>query len=198
MSFNVAMLKQMQAEGLSFDAAIRVLEAAEVRRDPTAAERKRRQRERDKSRRDVTRDEVSPNEVILTPSGTDSPDEASASSPSRQPISEAFGIWNEVAPLVGWPTARELSPNRGRLLGARLRQHGLVGWKAAIARARASPFLAGPDPPSWFTFDFLIKAGNFLKVIEGNYDRRHADNSDPTAVALSRLHAFSGSVGAIG
>jgi 5-methylcytosine-specific restriction endonuclease McrA len=45
-SFNVAMLKQMRAEGLDFDAAIRVLEAGEKRADNTNAERQARYRER--------------------------------------------------------------------------------------------------------------------------------------------------------
>ena len=64
MSYNVAILKAMQAEGLDLDACIRVLEAGEKKADPTAAERKRRQRA--KSRRDVTRDP--PNDIDnLTP-----------------------------------------------------------------------------------------------------------------------------------
>jgi hypothetical protein len=65
-SFNVAMLKQMREEGLDFDAAIRVLEAGEHKSDPTAAERKRRQRAKEKSQRDVTRDGGSNDIDILT------------------------------------------------------------------------------------------------------------------------------------
>jgi hypothetical protein len=65
-SFNVAMLKQMREEGLDFDAAIRVLEAGEHKADPTAAERKRRQRAKEKSQRDVTRDGGSNDIDILT------------------------------------------------------------------------------------------------------------------------------------
>lgn len=115
---------------------------------------------------------VSPKDINQTPSGTDLPDEASASSPVRQPISEALEDWNTNAAAAGWPLVKSMSPNRERLVSARLRQHGIDGWKSAIAKARASPFLAGADPPGWFTFPWLIKAENFLKVIEGNYDRR--------------------------
>lgn len=180
MSFNVAMLEAMQAEGLDLAACIRVLSAGEQKADPTAAERKRRQRakekaERDMSHRDVTRDTVSLKED-QNPSGTVLPDEADASSPVRQPLGEARDHWNEVAAATGWPQVRALSPNRQKLLSARLREHGLDGWKAAVARARASPYLAGPDPPSWFTFPWIIKSENFLKVTEGNYDRNRSSN----------------------
>lgn len=70
MSFNVAMLEAMQAEGLDLDACIRVLKAGERRPDPTAAERMRNMRARKKAapvtQRNVTR--TPPNDIdILTP-----------------------------------------------------------------------------------------------------------------------------------
>lgn len=105
---------------------------------------------------------------------------------ARQPISEAVSFFNENAAAAGWPCVTKLSDARRRALGARLREHGLEGWKAAIVRARASPFL-GHDPPAWFNFNFLIKPDGILKVIEGNYDRRNSDSADPTLVALARF-----------
>lgn len=165
---------------------------AEVERK-ILAERRKNERERKADQRAVSRDvtgqsgtnadvpsgpkTVPPKDINQTPSGTDLPDEASASSPVRQPISEAKAIWDEAAGKAGWPQVRVLSANRQKLLGARLREHGLDGWRAAIAKARASPFLAGADPPSWFTFPWLIKSENFLKLIEGNYDRRTSGNT---------------------
>jgi hypothetical protein len=180
MSFNAAALQMMLDKGLSLSDVVEIATANEQRSDPTAAERKRRQRakekaERDMSHRDVTRDTVSLKED-QNPSGTVLPDEADASSPVRQPLGEARDHWNEVAAATGWPQVRALSPNRQKLLSARLREHGLDGWKAAVARARASPYLAGPDPPSWFTFPWIIKSENFLKVTEGNYDRNRSSN----------------------
>lgn len=197
MSFNVAMLEAMKAEGLDLDACIRVLSASERKADPTAAERKRRQREkekaeRDMSQRDVTRDAVSNERDNLTFHEDSLTDEASASSPVRQPISEAKDFWNETAGGAGWPIIQTLSATRQRMVGARLRQHGIDGWRAAITRARASPYLGGTDPPSWFTFNWIIKAENFLKLTEGNYDRRHSDsdNRSLTAIALERIGAL--------
>lgn len=49
------MLKAMRDEGLDFDAAIRVLEAADCKSDPTAAERQARYR----GRKDVSEEEWS-------------------------------------------------------------------------------------------------------------------------------------------
>jgi hypothetical protein len=89
----------------------------------------------------------------------------------RQPLRDALVFWNENAAAAGWPQARSFSGQREKHLRNRLREHGLDGFKAGVIRARASPYLAGPDPPSWFTFPWIIKAENFLKVIEGNYDR---------------------------
>jgi hypothetical protein len=121
--------------------------------------------------------------------------EAIASVSPRQPLREALSFWNENAIQAGWPQARSLKGQREKNLRNRLRENGLDGFKAAIVRARASPYLAGPDPPSWFTFDFILHAGKFQRLIEGNYDRRNSDNSDPTLVALREYQQLVGDVG---
>jgi hypothetical protein len=112
-------------------------------------------------------------------------DKNSASqSVARAQVREALSFWNANAVEVGWPTAQALSAKREKSIKARLRDHGMEGWRAAIARGRASPYL-GREPPHWFTIDFLSSESGFLKVIEGNYDRRNSDSADPTLVALS-------------
>jgi hypothetical protein len=118
--------------------------------------------------------------------------QASACVSPRQPLSEALSFWNANAAAVGWPLAKGLTAERPKHLRSRLREHGLDGFKAGITRARASPYLASRDPPSWFTFDWVLKSANFQKLIEGNYDRQHADSSDPTSVALARVQAALG------
>jgi len=165
-------------------------------------ERDRKTRSRDSTGRRVNVADrpsvVPPIEDNLTPSGTTLPDEAIASSPARQPLTEAVEVWNENAAACGWPPIRSLSANRAKLLSARLREHGISGWRDAILKARSSPYLAGRDPPSWFTFPWLIKAENFLKLTEGNYDRRHAANSDPTFTALAEYQSLIGGGGSVG
>ena len=83
----------------------------------------------------------------------------------------ALAAWNEAAGAVGWSKVVKFSPVRQAALRARLRDDGLDGWMAGIARARASPVLAAQPPPTWFGFDFIVKTNNFAKLIEGNYDR---------------------------
>jgi len=74
-SFNVAMLKQMQAEGLDLDACIRVLEAGEKKRDKTNAKRQARHRAR-KASNAVTVTPVTPpnEEEYLTPPCVEKPE----------------------------------------------------------------------------------------------------------------------------
>lgn len=91
------------------------------------------------------------------------------------PVQEALQVWNVEAQACGWPLVAKLNDTRRRSLAARLREHKLDGWQNALSRARSSPYLGG-DPPTWFTFDWITKPTNFLKLIEGNYDRRHEDH----------------------
>lgn len=85
MNFNAAALKLMADKGLSAHDIAEIAAANEKRPDPTAAERKRRQRA---SRRDVTRDP--PNDIdILTPCEVS---EANASSPSPRPWALPVGV----------------------------------------------------------------------------------------------------------
>lgn len=90
----------------------------------------------------------------------------------KQPIEAAFRDWEKAAVEKDWPVPRQLTDQRRKKLGARLRAHGRDGWRTAITKAWNSPLLGGSEPPSWFTFDWLTKNDeNLLKVLEGNYDR---------------------------
>jgi hypothetical protein len=112
--------------------------------------------------------------------------------PPSFPVDDAVEDWNGAAASIGWPTVQRMSDTRKQAVRNRLRTDGIDGWRAAINRARISPYL-GQAPPAWFTFDWFVKPANFLKVIEGNYDRSHAANDrsggiGPTARAA--LAAF--------
>jgi uncharacterized protein YdaU (DUF1376 family) len=93
-----------------------------------------------------------------------------------QPVAEAIAIWNDGARAAGWPLALKTNDSRQRNIGARLRENGLDGWRAAVTRGQLSPYLSQAPPPTWFTLDWLAGATNFLKVIEGNYDRNRSDD----------------------
>lgn len=107
-----------------------------------------------------------------------------------QPVAEAVDIWNEACALTGWKAVQRITPARRQSLSARLRTETLDGWQAAVNRARSSPYLGHDPPPAWFTFDWITKSANFIKLIEGNYDHRvngHSDGSESVVEALARV-----------
>ena len=95
---------------------------------------------------------------------------AGASSECDSQILEAFNAWNEAAARhPRWPTAQNLSPVRHRALKARIDAAGSVeGFLAVLARAERSTFIRN-DMKGW-SLDWFLKAANFDKVGEGNYD----------------------------
>lgn len=86
--------------------------------------------------------------------------------------SQAIEAWKASAKICGWPIPQKLTPDRRKKLSARLREHGIDGWLAAIDRATRSNML-GRDPPRWWDFDFLIRSHDqIVKVLEGKYDEQ--------------------------
>ena len=78
--------------------------------------------------------------------------------------------WNEIAPRIGRPKVRDLTPERRQLVKARIAQYSLDDFKAVFDKVARSPFLRGDLRWKGATFDWIIKKGNFQKIIEGNYD----------------------------
>lgn len=115
---------------------------------------------------------------------------SSSVSPAND-ISEAVRIYNETAAEFQWPQVQKLSKQRIAALNARLRESGgISGWADAINRAGNSAFLTGQTAKPFFAnFDWLTKAGNFAKLMEGNYDNRTGKGKglpeDPTLRAIA-------------
>ena len=108
------------------------------------------------------------------------------SSPSQDDIFTAKEMYNKAKEGLPWAEWRDLSPTRIKALKARLKAcGGLVGWQAALDRARASPFLRGETPRSkghegWKVgIDFFLQQRTFTKLMEGFYDGG-VNNSSPT------------------
>jgi uncharacterized protein YdaU (DUF1376 family) len=97
----------------------------------------------------------------------------SAPEPSS-PIADAVRIYNEAAEVTGWPKVQKLSPARSQALKARLRDcGGIEGWRFAMDKGKASDFLCGKATGTTpACFDWITKAANFAKIMEGNYDNR--------------------------
>lgn len=107
------------------------------------------------------------------PDGTSSPSATDRDVADRQDgLAEALAAFNRMAAEVGLPEAQGLSRKRRLALKARLRDcGGIVGWRIAMDRVRASPFLRGDNDRGWrASLDFLLKAESFAKLMEGAYD----------------------------
>jgi len=87
---------------------------------------------------------------------------------------EAVKLWNSTAERIGLPTCQKFSPSRRVKLRKRLADcGGIEGWKAALAKVEASPFLTGDNPRGWRAdFDFLMQEKSFTRLMEGGYDDR--------------------------
>lgn len=75
--------------------------------------------------------------------------------------------WNEVAPLIGKPTVRTVTPERRQAVKARIAQFSLDEFVTVFGNIQASKFLS-----EWrgCGFDWVMKKANFLKILEGNYN----------------------------
>jgi hypothetical protein len=171
MSFNVAMLKAMQAEGLSFDAAIRILEAGEKKDDPTNAARQARHREKKKAESNgvtVTGVTVSPNDSILTPSEPPSVISSEITPPADKSIL-VLEAWNLMASEAGVPKAR-MTPERRKKLRTFTSRHKVEDITEAIWAIPRTPFLCGENDRGWKAdLDFLLQPKSFNRILEGSY-----------------------------
>lgn len=101
---------------------------------------------------------------------------------------EAVEIYNAAAKETGWPKVQRLTKPRISAIAGRLKEvGGMDGWRDAIARARASPFLTGQTSrPFLASFDFLTKPKNLTKLMEGNYDPRPTTRRDERTERFER------------
>lgn len=92
-------------------------------------------------------------------------------------------LWNTIVAVHGVPAVKDLEKRRP-LIRQRLRE-AHVGYEqqaewftTLFKRIASSAFLTGHDGRWRATFDWLLRPGNILKVLEGNYDDRTSDSAD--------------------
>lgn len=81
--------------------------------------------------------------------------------------------WNKLQE-VGINPIRDIKPSskRCQLLKGRIREYGIDEVLNAINNVRNSDFLRGENNRGWMiTFDWFVKPNNFLKTLEGNYNK---------------------------
>ena len=61
---------------------------------------------------------------------------------------------------------------------ARIAQYDKETVFTVLKKVAASPFLLGCNDRNWkCDFDWIFKAGNFTKILEGNYDEKRNNNT---------------------
>lgn len=108
---------------------------------------------------------------------------------SSDPVSEMVEVYHEAMAPAGCPRVLKLTPSRKASALQRLKDcGGMDGWRHAMAKARASPFLTGASANGWKAdFDFFMQAKSFTKLLEGSYDARKP--SGPVAAKPLSGHA---------
>lgn len=91
--------------------------------------------------------------------------------------------WNKLQE-VGINPIRDIKPSskRCQLLKGRIREYGIDEVLNAINNVRKSDFLRGENNRGWMiTFDWFVKPNNFLKTLEGNYNKEGQHGTTRTA-----------------
>ncbi len=96
-------------------------------------------------------------------------DRSSGDDPSLRP-EHVFEGYQDLAKDLGLTIPRDFTPERRQLVRGRIAQHPLADFLEVFAKCRGSPFLRGDRGRTPLTIDWLMKKGNFQKVLEGNYD----------------------------
>lgn len=78
---------------------------------------------------------------------------------------------------------------RRKAVKARIAQYNKETVFIVLKKVAASPFLLGCNDRNWkCDFDWIFKAGNFTKILEGNYDeKRNSNTASGRKESVSRL-----------
>ena len=128
--------------------------------------------------------------------------------PAPDDAALAVDHFNAIASNASWPKVQKLTPQRRSAVKARIKDIGGLGaWREQMIRASNSQHLTGNNNRGWVaTFDWLSKAENFTKLIEGNYDDRanrnpatnHSRPSGPHDSLMAGFAAYANSDGGAG
>lgn len=105
------------------------------------------------------------------------------------PYKEILEAYNEICGDV-LPHIQRISGNRQKVTAARYKEAGsLEALRLVFSEVRASDFLTGRNGNAWHaSFDWIMKAGNFQKIQEGNYQNRRKQQQG-TLSTLAKIYA---------
>ena len=80
---------------------------------------------------------------------------------------------------------RKYTATRKALLKARIKEYSAVECNEVLDKVAQSDFLSGKNDRGWkVSFDWLFKASNFAKVLDGNYDNEQPESAAPSGKSL--------------
>lgn len=169
-----AIVAAMSDKGIIVDGRFAAWEKRQPKREDDSAQRVREHRERKRQQAELA---VTPCNAPDTDTEAEEDNEAIAS--SSDCVAEMVDAYHAAMAPAGCPRVAKITPPRKASALQRLKEcGGIDGWRSAMARARASPFLTGASPSGWKAdFDFLIQAKSFTKLLEGSYDARTPSGS---------------------
>lgn len=94
------------------------------------------------------------------------------------PYEKIRSLYNEICKNL--PKCLKLSENRKKHIAARWNEYGgdLETFVTLFTKAEASSFLTGNNDRGWnASFDWLMKADNLAKTLEGKYDNKGGGNN---------------------
>ncbi len=128
--------------------------------------------------------------------GGEPPTEAGRVDPET--VRQAFAGWNDLAKRAGLPVARDLTDDRRKRIGSRLRAVGLDGWQSVLATVEASDFCRGGGDRGWrISLDDLFQTKTWNKLRDGGYGAVKAGPQDIQPETWTQLVAMwrGGSLG---
>lgn len=95
-------------------------------------------------------------------------------------------MYNEIC--ISFPRLTVLSERRKQAIKARLNTYTVEQFKTMFEMAEASSFLKGQNERSWqANFDWMVKDGNFAKILDGNYsDKKSGATYGANGIAIDQ------------
>lgn len=141
-------------------------------KNDSSKERTRKWREKKAKQKQSAKKDVTVRDVTVTVQDTDTDTEVispkgDCASGDALKVEHVIGKWNEVAVRLGKPRVVKVTPARRQLVKARIGQFTLPEFIEVFGKVERSKFLR-----EWknFSFDWMMKSANFVKIFEGNYD----------------------------
>lgn len=82
-------------------------------------------------------------------------------------VQDVVDAWNDTADKIGKPKVQRISDGRKQVIRARIKQNTIDDFATVFRNIERSDFLRNWNAMG---FDWVMKAGNFQKILEGNYN----------------------------